>query len=123
MTRRVTSSTPTGRSPDTDWTRRRPRRSPRTRRMTNEPCELPRSFRDPVLDRRRRCPYPPERDHRVHGGGTHAQRCQPHARDLLPHPRGSARDRKSTRLNSSHVSISYAVFCLKKKSHSELHTF
>src|SRR5207249_10287360 len=27
-----------------------------------------------------------------------------------------ARDRKSTRLNSSHVSISYAVFCLKKKS-------
>src|SRR5207249_5733137 len=28
---------------------------------------------------------------------------------------GSAGDRKSTRLNSSHVSISYAVFCLKKK--------
>src|SRR5699024_12378378 len=27
------------------------------------------------------------------------------------------RDRKSTRLNSSHVSISYAVFCLKKKIH------
>src|SRR5699024_12500524 len=27
----------------------------------------------------------------------------------------SASDRKSTRLNSSHVSISYAVFCLKKK--------
>src|SRR5207249_10803891 len=29
---------------------------------------------------------------------------------------GSLRDRKSTRLNSSHVSISYAVFCLKKKN-------
>src|SRR5438067_13433661 len=28
---------------------------------------------------------------------------------------GSPQDRKSTRLNSSHVSISYAVFCLKKK--------
>src|SRR5690606_19880873 len=28
---------------------------------------------------------------------------------------GSTRDRKSTRLNSSHVKISYAVFCLKKK--------
>src|SRR5699024_12354069 len=28
----------------------------------------------------------------------------------------SAGDRKSTRLNSSHVSISYAVFCLKKKN-------
>src|SRR5438874_13247751 len=26
-------------------------------------------------------------------------------------------DRKSTRLNSSHVEISYAVFCLKKKTH------
>src|SRR5258705_6397502 len=29
--------------------------------------------------------------------------------------RGWARDRKSTRLNSSHLGISYAVFCLKKK--------
>src|SRR5699024_12404152 len=29
--------------------------------------------------------------------------------------RQCCRDRKSTRLNSSHVSISYAVFCLKKK--------
>src|SRR5438876_3016848 len=29
---------------------------------------------------------------------------------------GSIRDRKSTRLNSSHPSISYAVFCLKKKT-------
>src|SRR5437870_10995155 len=28
---------------------------------------------------------------------------------------GGCRDRKSTRLNSSHVAISYAVFCLKKK--------
>src|SRR5207253_9735728 len=28
----------------------------------------------------------------------------------------ASRDRKSTRLNSSHVAISYAVFCLKKKS-------
>src|SRR5207253_8377611 len=32
-----------------------------------------------------------------------------------PPARGSAADRKSTRLNSSHVAISYAVFCLKKK--------
>src|SRR5690625_3059146 len=37
-------------------------------------------------------------------------------------PRGTrARlDRKSTRLNSSHVAISYAVFCLKKKKDSKL---
>src|SRR5438874_4553098 len=33
-----------------------------------------------------------------------------------PHPEARRReDRKSTRLNSSHVEISYAVFCLKKK--------
>src|SRR5436309_11252519 len=30
------------------------------------------------------------------------------------------RDRKSTRLNSSHVKISYAVFCLKKKKNKKL---
>src|SRR5690625_6238197 len=35
-------------------------------------------------------------------------------RDLLA-------DRKSTRLNSSHVAISYAVFCLKKKKESDQH--
>src|SRR5258707_8822730 len=29
------------------------------------------------------------------------------------------KDRKSTRLNSSHANISYAVFCLKKKKHSK----
>src|SRR5438067_6351471 len=33
------------------------------------------------------------------------------------------RDRKSTRLNSSHVSISYAVFCLKKKKNDPLHNW
>src|SRR6266487_5285315 len=32
----------------------------------------------------------------------------------------SCRDRKSTRLNSSHPSISYAVFCLKKKKHDQI---
>src|SRR4051812_49632830 len=36
------------------------------------------------------------------------------ARARPPRPR-AGRDRKSTRLNSSHMSISYAVFCLKKK--------
>src|SRR5438874_9495676 len=32
-------------------------------------------------------------------------------------------DRKSTRLNSSHVEISYAVFCLKKKKYREIQLF
>src|SRR5690625_6789731 len=35
--------------------------------------------------------------------------------DRLAQALERARDRKSTRLNSSHVAISYAVFCLKKK--------
>src|SRR5436309_6203152 len=38
-----------------------------------------------------------------------------YALDALWSARGRAEDRKSTRLNSSHVKISYAVFCLKKK--------
>src|SRR5689334_25447746 len=36
-------------------------------------------------------------------------------------PRDAAGDRKSTRLNSSHSSISYAVFCLKKKKKNYIH--
>src|SRR5690554_7356941 len=36
--------------------------------------------------------------------------------DFIP-----GRDRKSTRLNSSHVRISYAVFCLKKKTSTTYH--
>src|SRR3712207_7115475 len=31
-------------------------------------------------------------------------------------------DRKSTRLNSSHANISYAVFCLKKKKNKQVHS-
>src|SRR5256885_12477291 len=38
-----------------------------------------------------------------------------HRHDDPPDVPGDARDRKSTRLNSSHLVISYAVFCLKKK--------
>src|SRR3712207_8490123 len=34
-------------------------------------------------------------------------------------PLEAERDRKSTRLNSSHANISYAVFCLKKKNYDE----
>src|SRR3712207_7348451 len=35
---------------------------------------------------------------------------------MLDSPAAQAGDRKSTRLNSSHANISYAVFCLKKKT-------
>src|SRR5690349_23673954 len=41
-----------------------------------------------------------------------------------PAPAGARRrDRKSTRLNSSHVEISYAVFCLKKKKKNQITTY
>src|SRR5690242_20811319 len=47
------------------------------------------------------------------------QQCQMDAEELLrgadPETSFRSPDRKSTRLNSSHMSISYAVFCLKKK--------
>src|SRR3712207_6859682 len=61
------------------------------------------------------------------GGGTAAVRRRRRRRlrvDAAPHAgdgpaaarrRRLAADRKSTRLNSSHANISYAVFCLKKK--------
>src|SRR5437868_11291216 len=39
----------------------------------------------------------------------------------IPPPQGVRIDRKSTRLNSSHVSISYAVFCLKKKNKLQIY--
>src|SRR5438874_889702 len=48
---------------------------------------------------------PPEREPRTEHGSRLARLS----------PDEPIRDRKSTRLNSSHVEISYAVFCLKKK--------
>src|SRR5258707_7330183 len=48
----------------------------------------------------------------------HARPVHPGHADLPrgPRPDDAGRDRKSTRLNSSHANISYAVFCLKKKT-------
>src|SRR3712207_6875668 len=40
----------------------------------------------------------------------------------LDESRHAGRDRKSTRLNSSHANISYAVFCLKKKKRTRLNS-
>src|SRR5438445_4883046 len=53
------------------------------------------------------------RDHRVE---RLPGRVEADEREREPEPVGGrGRDRKSTRLNSSHANISYAVFCLKKK--------
>src|SRR3712207_7450787 len=58
-----------------------------------------------VLKERVRVGRPEEGELLVEPGGV-----QPGAHE----PRREQRDRKSTRLNSSHANISYAVFCLKK---------
>src|SRR2546430_14928417 len=60
----------------------------------------------------------PAGDRHCHEPGGNRHRAQGRSED------GAARDRKSTRLNSSHSQISYAVFCLKKKkieAHSPAH--
>src|SRR5690606_41167734 len=46
---------------------------------------------------------------------NHKAGCIPESTTVYRRLLSSASDRKSTRLNSSHVKISYAVFCLKKK--------
>src|SRR3712207_6951250 len=43
-----------------------------------------------------------------------------HGKNMIALRKFDLRDRKSTRLNSSHANISYAVFCLKKKKHNNL---
>src|SRR6266496_5184796 len=52
-----------------------------------------------------------------HARASGRQRQEDHVAELL------GRDRKSTRLNSSHVEISYAVFCLKKKKKKNIISF
>src|SRR3712207_8492948 len=59
------------------------------------------------------------------GGRRIAGRARRHDRDRPgrgPGPADGLEDRKSTRLNSSHANISYAVFCLKKKKRTTFHT-
>src|SRR5256885_11318202 len=66
-------------------------------------CALLIWHHDPIPDRRVRGPYP------------RRPRRYPRPRDRALTDDEHERDRKSTRLNSSHLVISYAVFCLKKK--------
>src|SRR5689334_23597770 len=53
------------------------------------------------------------------GGDSVALRKRRPTRTLAANQETRRQDRKSTRLNSSHSSISYAVFCLKKKKNKE----
>src|SRR5204863_3728063 len=77
-------------------------------------CDADRSHRSGGIARLRRRRWAgcrPRREDTV-GVGSRAER-SPERSPANRHPRYP--DRKSTRLNSSHVEISYAVFCLKKK--------
>src|SRR2546429_6827547 len=65
-------------------------------------------------------PLPAEPSYGKHAGGEQIQTSEALASDVgasdVPPSRVPPSDRKSTRLNSSHGYISYAVFCLKKKN-------
>src|SRR3712207_7623720 len=64
------------------------------------------------------CPAPFRSPRRLCRGGRRRPSPGHHHRRWcrgVPRWRRRSRDRKSTRLNSSHANISYAVFCLKKK--------
>src|SRR3712207_8158592 len=65
--------------------------------------------RGPAPRAARARPVEPEEDGLAHSRRDHGHGWQDH---------GQGRDRKSTRLNSSHANISYAVFCLKKKNNT-----
>src|SRR3712207_7408915 len=82
------------------------RREPAPARPRGRP--LP-ARREPVLARGRRL--------RADGARPPRARAPRAARPPRALPGLPARDRKSTRLNSSHANISYAVFCLIKKIH------
>src|SRR5207302_10044430 len=73
-----------------------------------------------ISGRAQRRRYPPAGAHSASGGRVRraAHRASVQAGGSARHlarDHVAGRDRKSTRLNSSHVKISYAVFCLKKK--------
>src|SRR5256885_3641118 len=105
-----------GRLPSTSSARRRPpsRSSPAAPKQRRQPPEHRSAYvggRDDVRERQR---------HRSVRAGR--QGAKEDAGAAVRRPRASRfgqrhqRDRKSTRLNSSHLVISYAVFCLKKKN-------
>src|SRR3712207_7872176 len=76
----------------------------------------------PLFRSRQARPRRPLQGYRA-GGGPEGRNLQLPLSGLRAHAaRGEPEDRKSTRLNSSHANISYAVFCLKKKTFSPPYT-
>src|SRR5690625_5581805 len=76
-------------------------------------------FRDRVLPKiRKRVPAgSPDADIVLLRSGLHGANASVELSNCFGNGVANSGDRKSTRLNSSHVAISYAVFCLKKKKH------
>src|SRR3712207_8576112 len=70
----------------------------------------------PTWRRSGRAPPRPGRGRRHHRRHRPVHVRGPRADELRGERCGHGADRKSTRLNSSHANISYAVFCLKKKN-------
>src|SRR5438034_6317360 len=99
--------------------------------MTGRPATRTRGFGTRLVSGRSRVPFPArgtmtfmshpsvavfEPHHVVDFGSRGLEQVGRHHRlELVDHFRLDVEDRKSTRLNSSHTVISYAVFCLKKK--------
>src|SRR3712207_7277078 len=77
---------------------------------------FPYTTRFRALDLRVREPDVEQRDQGIGSAAHRALRPSPTYHRLRMSGSRSLRDRKSTRLNSSHANISYAVFCLKKKN-------
>src|SRR5437667_931250 len=78
-------------------------------RLTPSPSALPRAATSVTLDELRLRSYPSFTRVVLETSGPVTYRVE------LTGPKEARIDRKSTRLNSSHITISYAVFCLKKK--------
>src|SRR5207253_10291673 len=89
----------------------------RPRSSCQEVSSLLSGLQQRELNARRESRHPRSRERKLHL--VAARHPLPRGLGRDPHllrRRGRRQDRKSTRLNSSHVAISYAVFCLKKKT-------
>src|SRR3712207_7392030 len=95
------------------------RRPPRSTLFPYTTLFRSRRLRGAPLRGEARRPAPPAEHRRDGGAGRRRPRGGLRARGQGP---GGTEDRKSTRLNSSHANISYAVFCLKKKKKTSVRT-
>src|SRR3712207_8869581 len=95
---------------------RRPPRStlfPYTTLFRSQDKRIALEFSDGAIDHLAKTGFDPVFGARPLKRVIQSQLLNPLARDIIG---GKVKDRKSTRLNSSHANISYAVFCLKKKN-------